>query len=158
MHIRGALLAGLMLGWAAPAQALLCGTVLDPMSVSATGLSFGTYFPSSANTATVTVNVSCGLLGLDLLPAFTVSLSPGNAASASARYMNRAGSHLNYNIYSTPAYTKVLGDGTGGTVQDTYSGLLSLGTISFTGYGTAPAGQFIRAGAYTDTILVTVTY
>ena len=73
--------------------------------------------------------------------------------------MNRSGTHLNYNIYTTNGYTTVWGDGNNGTVSQTYNGvLLQLGSVSFTAYGKLPGGQFPAPGMYTDTIMVTVTY
>jgi spore coat protein U-like protein len=43
-------------------------------------------------------------------------------------------------------------------VTQNYASLLSLGTISFTGFGQIPTGQFVATGMYTDPITVTVTY
>lgn len=156
MRIKG-LLAAMLLA-ASPAHALLCGTVLDPMSVSATGLSFGNYIPTGAGTANTTVKVSCGLLGLDLLPNFTVALSAGNATAPSGRYLDMAGSHLAYNIFADPGFATVWGDGGSGSVTQTFNSVLSLGSITFTGYGRIPAGQYVAAGPYTDVITVTVSY
>ena len=141
-----------------PALALLCGTFLDPMTVSATSLAFGDYFPVNTSTNSTTVSINCGLLGIDLLPAFTISLSAGNASSPASRYMDKSGSHLNYNIYTSTAYNKVWGDGTGGSLTNSYNGLLSLGTIDFTGYGRILSGQYVTPGGYSDTITVTVSY
>jgi spore coat protein U-like protein len=141
-----------------PAHALLCGTILDPMSVSATALNFGNYIPTGASFANTSVKISCGLLGLDLLPNFTVALSTGNAASPSGRYLAMSGSHLNYNIYTDPGFATVWGDGSSGSITQTFAGILSLGNITFTGYGRIPAGQYVAAGPYTDAITVTVSY
>jgi spore coat protein U-like protein len=155
--VRIKLLAALLLA-ASPAHALLCGTILDPMSVSATALNFGNYIPTGAGTANTSVKVSCGLLGLDLLPNFTVSLSAGNAATPSGRYLAMGGSHLNYNIYADPGFATVWGDGSGGSITQTFNSVLSLGNITFTGYGRIPAGQYVAAGSYADIITVTVSY
>ncbi len=156
MPIRAVILALLLAP--TPAFALLCGTVLDPMSVSATALNFGSYTPASASPASTTVTIACGLLGLDLLPNFTVSLSAGNAATPSGRYLNMSGNHLGYNIYTSTGYATVWGDGSDGSVTQSFNSVLSLGTISYTGYGRIPAGQYVAAGPYADTITVTVTY
>lgn len=147
-----------MLLAASPAHALLCGTILDPMSVSATALNFGNYIPTGAGTANTSVKVSCGLLGLDLLPNFTLSLSAGNATTPSGRYLGLSGSRLNYNIYADPGFATVWGDGSGGSVTQTFNSVLSLGAITFTGYGRIPAGQYVAAGSYADIITVTVSY
>jgi spore coat protein U-like protein len=147
-----------MLLAASPAHALLCGSILDPMSVTATALSFGNYIPTSAGTANTSVKISCGLLGLDLLPNFTVSLSSGNAAAPSGRYLDMSGSHLNYNVYADPGFATVWGDGGSGSVTRTFNSVLSLGSINFTGYGRIPAGQYVAAGPYMDVLTVTVSY
>jgi spore coat protein U-like protein len=143
----------------APAHALLCGALpLDPMSVTATPLSFGNYAGGSSSTASATITIACGI-PLELLPNFTITLSAGNSGAASARYLNQAGNHLNYNIYTTSGYSTVWGDGNNGTIAVTYNGvLLQLGSTQLTAYGKAPAGQFVTPGMYTDTIMVTVTY
>src|SRR5205085_11704978 len=65
---------------------------------------------------------------------------------------------LNYNMYTTPSYTIVWGDGTSGTSVENYNANQNQNQISFTDYGRVPASQFVTAGSYTDTITVTVTY
>src|SRR3569833_506788 len=86
-----------LVGGTLPASALLCGTVLDPMTVSGTTLAFGNYFPNTGAANTTTVSINCGLLGIDLLPAFTVSLIASNGSSPAARYMGTPSQKLNYN-------------------------------------------------------------
>ena len=140
-----------------PAHALLCGTILDPLSVSATALAFGSYNASSPTPrdATGSVTVSCGL-GLDLLPAFTVSISAGSGSFAT-RKMAFGASRLNYNIYTDGGRTTIWGDGTAGTVTQSYSTVLVLGSITYTAYGRVPVGQYVASGAYADTRVVPVT-
>ncbi len=157
MRIKFSLLAAMLLA-AGPAHALLCGTILDPLSVSATALNFGNYIPTGASTANTSVKISCGLLGLDLLPNFSISLSAGNAPAPSGRYLAMSGSHLDYNIYADPGFATVWGDGGSGSITQTFAGVLSLGNITFTGYGRIPAGQYVAAGPYTDVVTVTVSY
>ena len=66
---------------------------------------------------------------------------------------------LDYNIYTTPGFTSVWGDGSGGTLTQSFNGsLLSLGSTTFTGYGRVPAGQYVVPGGYNDTLTVTVTF
>lgn len=143
-----------------PAQALLyCGGVLSSgVIVSATALSFGAYTPASPAQASANVTVRCGALGVDLLPGFTVSLISANSPDPAVRYLNNGAARLNYNIYTGAAHTAVWGDGTGGSVTQSYSGLLTLGTISFTGWGLVPGGQYVPAGGYGDVMTVLVAY
>jgi spore coat protein U-like protein len=144
---------------AAPAQAGLCGTFLDPMSVSATPLQFGNYLAASAAASTTSITVSCGLLGIDLLPSFSIALSAGGSGTPAARAMTRNSVPLGYNIYDSNLYTHVVGDGSAGsTVYNYNGGLLHLGSTVFTAYGRLPQGQFVPAGTYGDTIVLTVTF
>ncbi len=144
-----------------PAQALAatCGTALNPLSVSATGVNFGTYDPSSPSAieANGTVRVACEL-SVDALPVFAVSLSSGAASHFSPRVMTSGAATLSYNFYTTPSHTAIWGDGTRDTETQGYGGLLVLGHVELTIHGVVPPGQFVAAGAYGDTIIVTVEY
>ena len=140
-----------------PAAALLCGSILDPITVSATGLAFGVYLPGSAATANTTVKVAC-TIPLDLLTDFTISLSAGNAATPAARLLRHGGDQLGYNIFADAGYTAVWGDGSAGSVTQGYSSILALGSAQFTGFGRLPQGQYVAAGPYSDRITVTVTF
>jgi spore coat protein U-like protein len=146
-----------------PAQALLtCGSgalFASAVTVSATALNFGNYTPASASYASATVRVECGLLGIDLLPGFTLSLTAQNGGgNPAARTMERSGVPLAYNVYTTSGYGAVWGDGSNGSVTQSYGALLSLGGITYTAWGRLPAGQYVAAGAYSDWITVTVSY
>lgn len=141
------------------ARAALCGGFLNPVQVAASAMAFGSYAPGSASPlqATSTITLSCGV-GLDLLPSFTVSISSGSSGSFGEREMAAGSNRLRYNIFTTGSHTTVWGDGSGGTATASYSSVLLLGNLSFTAYGLAPAGQWPAAGAYQDTLLVTVSY
>lgn len=144
-----------------PAQALLCGSGLplaSNLSVSATALSFGNYSPAAARFANATVRVECGLLGIDLLPGFTVSLTAQNSANPAARRMLRSAVPLAYNLYTDNTYATVWGDGSNGSVTRSYNPLLALGGVNFTAWGRLPAGQYVSAGSYSDVITVTVAF
>ncbi len=156
--MRISLLAACLVLLPVPAQALLCGTVIAPVRVTTNGLSFGSYFPGAASDLQVngTLKIDCGLLSIDLLPSFTISLSPGNAATPAPRYMLRSGVHLNYNLYTTAAHGTVWGN-TAGTTH-TFSSALGLGTINATVYGVVFKGQFVVNGLYSDSVTVTVDY
>jgi spore coat protein U-like protein len=156
--MRISVLAGLIVLLPLPAQALLCGTVIEPVRVTTTGLAFGSYFPGASSDLHVngTLKVDCGALSVDLLPDFTVQLSAGNAGTPSPRYMLNGTTHLNYNLYTTSGYSTVWSTGAGQTVS--YSSGLSLGTINLTVYGAVFKGQFVTPLTYTDSITVTVNY
>lgn len=162
MRIKVTLLVVLLAALPRPAQALLtCGSgalFASAVTVSATALNFGTYTPASARFASATISVECGLLGLDLLPGFVLSLTSQNGSNPSARFMERSGVPLAYNVYTSNGYGAVWGDGSNGSVTQSYGALLSLGGINYTAWGRLPAGQYVAAGAYSDWITVTVSY
>ena len=81
------------------------------------------------------------------------------------RLMANAGatSTLQYNLYTTAALATVFGDGSAGTntVAGTGNGVAAANAVTVPVYGSLPdsaANQTALAGAYTDTIAVTVTY
>src|SRR3569833_2603249 len=89
-----------LVGGTLPASAALCGTVLDPMTVSGTTLAFGNYFPNLGAANTTTVNINCGLLGIDLLPAFTVNQKTNNNTNPTTQNKNTPTQKQNNNVYT----------------------------------------------------------
>ena len=130
-------------------------------AVSAPNMNFGTYniFSPAPLAASTTVSITCGyLLGGG---AITVSLSPGASGSYTTRTLSDGTDTLDYNLYADPAHTQIFGDGSGGTY--TYRTTLRggfFGTVqsSFTIYGLIPAQQNVSAGAYTDTVVLSLNY
>jgi spore coat protein U-like protein len=105
----------------------------------------------------------------------TLTLDTGaNSATFATRKMrctsgpcltNYATDSLQYNLYTTAAYTTVWGDGTGGTGTYQFpSGCCDSGTPFRTPvYGLIPAATAggindVAVGGYTDTVLVTMTF
>lgn len=134
-------------------------------NVSATGVTFGNYDPTSSlpTDATGNVHVFCTVLLLSIASTVNISLNPGtgNSGSFFPRKMSSGANRLNYNLYKEASHATVWGDGTGGTGLWPDSNILILvaGTpIDHTIYGSIPAGQYVAAGAYSDTITVTVEY
>jgi spore coat protein U-like protein len=158
--IRFALVACLSLTNILYAQAAVTFTCV----VSATGIAFGNYNPLSSNGATAVGSwtVTCNAVGSgSATVAGTLSLSTGLSGSYAARTMKFGSNSLRYNIYLTPGYTQIIGDGSAGTYSPSDSGTVTAGQIyQVTGnmYGLMPASQDVPAGAYTDSIVVTVAY
>lgn len=147
------------------ALVLLPGTAhaIADCTVSATGVAFGNYaFTDPAPTDTTgNVQVSCTLSGLISLNVnYTILLSTGGGGSYAPRKMTNGANPLRYNLYTNAGRSTVWGDGTAGTsvVSDGY--LLGIGTTvrNYPVYGRLPASQNTPAGAYADTITVTVNY
>jgi spore coat protein U-like protein len=139
-------------------------------SVGADPLAFGSYVsPGGVQTdSSSVITVTCTLVNLLVCSTtYTVSLSTGGAGSYAPRKLASGSDRLDYNLYTSAAYSQVWGDGTGstGTVSGTIvTGLLGLLLCNATRsnthivYGRIPAAQNVPAGAYSDTLTVTVTY
>jgi spore coat protein U-like protein len=95
-------------------------------------------------------------LVLESLPPLTISLSAGTTGGFSPRTLTAGASSLNYNLYTSPTFTTVWGDGTSGTETESYNA--GARTVTLTVYGRIPKAQFVSPGGYGNTITVTVTY
>ena len=81
----------------------------------------------------------------------------GTGATMATRRMTAGSNTLNYSIYTTSARGTVWGDGTATTATIGGSGTGSAQTVTV--YGRVASGQTaVPAGAYSDTVNVTVTY
>jgi spore coat protein U domain-containing protein, fimbrial subunit CupE1/2/3/6 len=120
------------------------------------GFVFGNYDPYNGSptnsTATNLISVSCNGNGTA-----TVDLNTGSSGTYFPRSMISGTDTLTYNLYTTASLTSVWGDGTGGTVDQSfaYHGSTS---ASYSVYGQIPAQQNVNTGSYTDTITITVTF
>ena len=164
MKIRTSIQAGVVataialpvIGWSATATTTMAvtTTVLNSCIVVATPLAFGSYDPTAgaAKTGTTTIAVTC----TSGAP-YNVGLDKGaNGSAVNARLMKDSGSNtLPYSLYSDSGRTTIWGNTPAtDTVSGSGSGLLQ----SLTVYGSIPSGQTAPAGAYTDTVNVTVNY
>lgn len=135
-------------------------------AVSSTPLIFGLYDGINGATLAInaTVTVSCSKSGLPLTAvAYTLAIGPSSVSGSMSRQLaGPSGARLNYNVYADPARSAVWGDGTGGTVRVSGSvtpAVVAVPAVQAHGvYGSLPAGQVTRAGAYGDSLLVTVEY
>jgi len=148
----------------APAQAAC--TAVGIFTCSATvsvslPLSFGSYNPGSAKTGSTDISVTATVTGLGLLVgvSYSISLDAGAGGSIANRVLLGPGTPLAYNLYTTDTYQTVWGNN---GRSDSYGALASVGgnsvTIPYTVYGLMPAGQYVAAGAYSNTITVSVVY
>lgn len=144
----------------ANALCLLCSC-----SLSSGGINFSTYDPLLAANTNVTGNirVTCGVLsGLVALGvSYGIQLSAGGSGSFTTRQLSKGASKLNYNLYVDSARTTVWGDGSGATqtVDAAYTVALGAATYQdYTVYGRVPMLQNVAAGAYTDSLVVTINY
>ena len=131
---------------------LVTTTVLNTCIVAAAPLAFGNYDPTSGTDtdATNAISVTC----TSTAP-YNIGLDKGtNGTSVTARLM-KLSSTLTYSLYSNAGRTTNWGNTVGtDTVTGTGTGILQTYTV----YGRSPHGAAVPAGAYTDTVTVTVTY
>lgn len=120
-------------------------------TVSATGLAFGSYNPFDAlptdSTATITV---------DCPTSYTVELDGGQAGSFAPRSMSSVDDTLQYNIYTSPSFSTIVGDGSGAT--QTLAGAGAATPTEHVVHGRIFASQNPRIGSYSDLIVVTVNF
>ena len=141
--------------WSATTATTMAVTaaVISACIVVAAPMAFGNYDPTSVSAATSTsmVSVTC-----TTATPYNVGLDKGtNGSSVTARLMKAGTNTLPYALYSDVSRTVNWGNTVGtDTVAGTGAGILQNVTV----YGSVPAGAAVPAGAYTDTVTVTVTY
>jgi spore coat protein U-like protein len=133
-------------------------TVQKTCSVSATALAFGNYTPGAgaiSNSTSVAVRCTNGT-------PYTIALNGGTTSGGTIaqRLMANGANTLEYNLFTTGAFSTLWGDGTTGSlVSGTGAGV---GTPNnHTVHGQLPdstANQAAVTGSFADTITVTVTY
>jgi spore coat protein U-like protein len=129
--------------WPSPAAATSCG-------VSAQGTSFGSYDSLSPVPLDGVGNVA---VTCDSDVSYSISLSEGQG-SFDRRVMTAGAAQLGYNLYTDASRRNVWGDGTGGTSTVSAAGTFANLPV----YGRIPSRQSVPASAYSDTVVVTVSY
>lgn len=87
----------------------------------------------------------------------TIQLSAGRSGSFNPRQLGFGAERLDYNLYSDAAMTAIWGEAPGQTVTSVPGpGKDHGGTLTI--YARIPAGQWVPAGTYTDTIIVTLNF
>ena len=119
-------------------------------SLDVQGVNFGGYdFQNSQNLDSVGhVTVTC-----DVGTTYAITMSPG-AGSYATRAMQSGIHQLAYNLYTDVTHSTVWGDGSGNSSTVDGSGT----DMDFPVYGSVPAGQNPYVGAYSDVIVVSVTF
>lgn len=127
--------------------------VTNSCSISASNLDFGTIGLLTRNVdAASNIIVDCANrttynVGLDA--------GTGPGATVANRKMTQGTNTLNYSLYTDPRRTNVWGNTIG---VDTVSGRANGNAQSYTVYGRIPPQSIPSPGAYTDTIVVTLTF
>lgn len=129
-------------------------------TVNNSTVNFGIYSPLDAandDNNAGSVQISCKVNGNGTAP---VDVALGvSGGTMGQRRLQSGTSFLAYNLFTSPSYTTVWGDGTGGSALQSVALTKTLETMSWVLYGRIPAGQLNAApGTYTDTIQVTVSW
>lgn len=141
-----------------PTPAAAC--TLCSCTSSVTSLTFATYDPVSSVPRDSSALVSIDCTGIvSLFGLVEVQASPGSSGNKLQRTMVRGGTTLKYNLYADSGRSQILADGQLGTTTLTapLNGLLFFST-SVPIYGRIPQNQWVAAGTYTDTVVITVQY
>ena len=128
-------------------------------TVSTTPVNFGSYdvFSASPTDSTGLITITCNETPSPYAP---VSIGPSpNSGGFNPRKMKLTSGTdlLNYNLYTDAARTSIWGNGTSGTVTVSSTFFRNI-PRNLTVYGRIPFGQDVRAGAYTETLTVTLTW
>jgi spore coat protein U-like protein len=145
---------------AATASLMAAGGVAvaaNSCTVQASSLAFGAYTPGMGSQySTSTVGVACTAGAL-----FAIGSSSGSSGSFTQRLLTGGANPVQYNLYTTSAYSTIWGDGSGSTGVFSGSGLGPTTRQLFTIYGALPDNAHNQAstpGAYLDTITVVVSF
>ena len=143
---------------------LLAGALVAGLSVRAEGactvssssVVFGSYnvFTSSDTTSTGTVTYQCSNKDHDI----EITLSKGSSPTYAGRTLRKGSESLTYNLYLDAAYSAIWGDATGGTNTYFNHNPPNGQDVALTIYGRISAMQDVSAGAYNDTIVVTISF
>lgn len=130
-------------------------------TVASTGAAFGNYASNSGTPLDTAANIQVACIALVTETAsYNILLGAGNASIYSSQAMSNGSSQLHYNLYTDAGHTSIWGDSSAGTniVSDSYTLGVLLVARNYPVYGRIPINQNVSAGAYTDTVNVTVNY
>jgi len=132
---------------------------LADCTISVTPVAFGTYNPRSS-----TAHDGVGGVRTDCRHNDNpggIAIGTGGSGSYGTRRMVNGSTQLQYNLYTSATRTTIWGNGSGGTLSVLAPITQSIGLRRIREaviYGRIPAGQNVRAGTYTDTLFVTVSF
>lgn len=132
-------------------------SVSKTCTLTTTAVAFGTYDPAAGTdtTATGAVTVTC-TSGTGYTVALDAGANPGTAGDTDTRRMKaNTSDYLPYLLYQDAAHTTPWGN-SGGEILTGQIGDGSAQTIDV--HGVVLKNQYVAAGSYVDTVIVTVTY
>ena len=128
---------------------------------STTAVAFAAYDPADVNFTTPLDNTGSVVLRCTKNTVATLALDQGvnatvgSTCAAPARQMASGTDRLGYGLYSNAVRTTAWGC-SGNTVNSTSTGVATPATLNV--YGRVPQAQDVPAGAYADTVTVSVTF
>lgn len=126
--------------------------------VSVVSVALGGYDPFSSYPLDSAGSITFNCTNVGANDVIYISLSRGDSSSFVPRRMTNGGGTLEYNLFLDAARTQVWGDGTSGTSQYGPVKPPEGDNSTLTVYGRIPASQNVWVGAYTDAIVVTISY
>jgi spore coat protein U-like protein len=134
---------------ATPAEAAKC-------TIATTAVAFGAYnvFTTAPVDSTGSVRFNCNGGAANV----QVTLSRGQSGTYAQRTLRRGTESLGYNLFLDANRSAVWGDGSGGSQSYVAANPPNNTDVTVTMYGRVPAGQDISAGAYADTVSVTINF
>lgn len=126
-------------------------------SITTTTLAFGSIDPLSSSQISSTASIALNCTGGPV--SYSIGLSKGNGTITQRKMLSGSNS-LQYNIFSSSAYTTVVGDDTSGSQLITGSFSTDPSSATHTLYGRISSASLFATfpGTYTDTIVVTLSY
>jgi spore coat protein U-like protein len=122
---------------------------------TATGVAFGAYdvFEAAPTDSTGTISYLCDSQEKNI----TITLTAG-AGTFAERQMRNGADTLGYNAYRDAARLSIWGDGTSGSTTYFIKNAPNNRWTVLTIYGRITAGQDVRVGTYTDTLVATIEF
>jgi spore coat protein U-like protein len=132
-----------------PAEAAKC-------SIVTTAVAFGTYnvFSTAPSDSTGSVRFNCNGGAHNV----QITISRGQSGTYAQRTLRRSGESLGYNLFLDAGRSTIWGDGSGGSQAYFGGNPPNNQDVTVTMYGRVPAGQDISAGAYSDSVSVTINF
>ena len=136
---------------------LFCAGRVDAANctISTTPISFGSYSvfwvapTDSAGAITYRCNGNANVM---------ITITEGQSGTFSPRTLVKGGEQLPYNLYLDAARSIVWGDGSPGTLIYTRIAVPNNTNVTVPVYGRIPATQDVTAGAYSDSVSVTINF
>jgi len=141
----------------------LAGAAATCSFSSTPGMSFGPYNDSSATPtdSSTSIVVSCFRIGGPADVTVTLQVGPSaNSGTIATRQMRSGANPMNYNLYRDAGRSLVWGQTSGtdtGSITITNISNFGSKTGTFVIYGRIPALQNVNAGAYSDSVTLTVS-